>query len=254
MEWSLGAGLASRSVVVTGAGGGIGAPVVEALVASGAHVTAVDVSSASMERALGHLDPAVVTMVEADLRSHDAHDEVIAHAETSGPLFGLVNCAAVLRRRSDVRDVTEEDWDFQHDINLKATFFLCRAAAETMRAAGTPGRIVTFSSQGWWTGGFGGSVAYAATKGGVVSMTRGLARTYGPHGITINSVSPGQARTEMLLTDLDQAVLDKMTEQTPLGRVAEPEEIAGVVIFLLSDHSSFITGSTLNVSGGLLMY
>lgn len=254
MEWSLGSGLGSQSIVVTGASGGIGAPIVEALVEAGAHVTAVDRDEATLERVLGHLDPARVTRVAADLRDHAGHADIIAAAEKAGPLFGLVNCAAVLRRRSDVRDVTEEDWDFQHDVNLKAAFFLCRAAAETMREAGTPGRIVTFSSQGWWSGGFGGSVAYAATKGGIVSMTRGLARTYGPAGITINSVSPGQARTEMLMTDLDQAVLDRMTEQTPLGRVAEPEEIAGVVLFLLSDHASFITGSTLNVSGGLLMY
>lgn len=254
MEWSLGAGLHGRSVVVTGAAGGIGAPIVESLVASGAHVTAVDVSNESLNRALGHLDQACMTTLAADLRDHASHAEIIAAAEESGPLFGLVNCAAVLRRRSDVRDVTEEDWDFQHDINLKAAFFLCRQAAESMREASTRGRIVTFSSQGWWTGGFGGSVAYAATKGGIVSMTRGLARTYGPAGITINSVAPGQVRTEMLLTEIDQAVLDRMTEQTPLGRIAEPEEVAGVVLFLLSDHASFITGSTLNVSGGMLMY
>lgn len=254
MQWSLGDGLRSRSVVVTGAGGGIGSAVVQALVASGAHVTAVDVSRENLERVLGDLDPGLVKLFAGDLRDHESHAEIIGAAEESAPLYGLVNCAAVLRRRGDVRDVTEDDWDFQHDVNLKAAFFLCRSAAETMREAGTAGRIVTFSSQGWWTGGFGGSVAYAATKGGVVSMTRGLARTYGPSGITINSVAPGQARTDMLLTDLDQAVLDRMIEQTPLARIAEPSEVAGVVLFLLSDHASFITGSTLNVSGGLLMY
>ena len=254
MKWSLGEGLRSRSVVVAGAGGGIGAAIVEVLVASGAHVTGVDVSMEKLDCALGRFAPADVTLVAADLRDTAAHKELIAVAQKSGPLYGLVNCAAVLRRRADVRDVTEEDWDFQHDVNLKAAFFLCRAAAEAMREAGTHGRIVTFSSQGWWTGGFGGSVAYAAAKGGIVSMTRGLARTYGPVGININSVDPGQVRTEMLLSDLDQAVLERMTEQTPLGRIAEPSEVAGVVLFLLSDHASFITGSTLNVSGGLLMY
>ena len=254
MEWSLGAGLESRSVVVTGAGGGIGAAVAEALVASGAHVTAVDLSVESLQSALGHLDAGMVTLFTGDLRDHESHAAIIGAAQESAPLYGLVNCAAVLRRRGDVRDVTEDDWDFQHDINLKAAFFLCRRAAETMRQDGTQGRIVTFSSQGWWTGGFGGSVAYAATKGGIVSMTRGLARTYGPAGITINSVAPGQARTDMLLTDLDQDVLERMIEQTPLARIAEPSEVAGVVLFLLSDHASFITGSTLNVSGGLLMY
>jgi NAD(P)-dependent dehydrogenase (short-subunit alcohol dehydrogenase family) len=114
--------------------------------------------------------------------------------------------------------------------------------------------MVTFGSQGWWTGGFGGSVVYAGTKGGIVSMTRGLARTYGPWGITVNCVSPGQARTEMLLTDLNENILTSMTQQTPLGRVAEPGEVAAPAVFLLSDHASFITGSTVNVSGGFLMY
>ena len=85
-------------------------------------------------------------------------------------------------------------------------------------------------------------------------MTRGLARTYGPLGITVNSIAPGQARTDMLLTDLDKSVMDRMTEQTPLGRVAAPAEVASVALFLVSDHASFITGSTLNVSGGFLMY
>ena len=76
--------------------------------------------------------------------------------------------------------MTEEDWDFQHDVNLKAAFFLARAAGNAMIEQGKGGRIILFSSQGWWTGGFGGSVAYAATKGGVTSMCRGLARTFGP--------------------------------------------------------------------------
>jgi len=177
---------------VTGAGGGIGAEVAQALAESGAHVTAVDLSAKNLQQALGHLDPSSVTLFAGDLREHESHAAIIAAAQNFAPLYGLVNCAAVLRRRTDVREVTEDDWDYQHDINLKAAFFLCRATAETMREAGTRGRIVTFASQGWWTGGFGGSVAYAATKGGVVSMTRGLARTYGPAGITINSVAPGR--------------------------------------------------------------
>src|SRR2546428_746350 len=116
------------------------------------------------------------------------------------------------------------------------------------------GRIITCTSQGWWTGGFGGSVVYAASKGGITSMTRGLARTYGPHQITVNAVSPGQARTPMLMDGLDPAVLESMTKATPLGRVAEPEEIAGTVVFLASDHARFITGATINISGGFLMY
>lgn len=252
--WSLGAGIDGRVVMVTGARGGIGAEVVAGLVAAGAHVVAVDLNLGTEEETVSSDGSGSVRAVAADVSDLASHAGLIADAQRDGPLFGLVHCAAVLRRRQDIRDVTEEDWDAQSDVNLKGTFFLCRAVAETMRESSTPGRIVTFSSQGWWTGGFGGSIAYASTKGGIVSMTRGLARTYGPLGITINCVAPGQARTEMLLTDLDQEVLDRMTAQTPLGRVAEPSEVASVAIFLVSDHASFITGSTLNVSGGFLMY
>jgi NAD(P)-dependent dehydrogenase (short-subunit alcohol dehydrogenase family) len=97
-------------------------------------------------------------------------------------------------------------------------------------------------------------VVYAASKGGIVSMTRGLARTFGPHGITVNSVSPGQVHTPMLMNGLAPEVYEAMKKQTPLGYVAEPDEIAGPVVFLASDHARYITGATLNVSGGFLMY
>ncbi len=97
-------------------------------------------------------------------------------------------------------------------------------------------------------------MAYAATKGGVVSMTRGLARSLGPHGITVNAVAPGQVNTPMLMDGLDPAIYEEMKRQTPLGYVAEPEDLAGVVVFLASAHARYITGATINVSGGFLMY
>ena len=193
--------------------------------------------------------------VAADLGDLSGHAALVARARDElGNLYALANLAAVLRRRGSLDEVTEADWDFQHDINLKAAFFLCRTAGNAMIEQGQGGRIITFSSQGWWTGGFGGSVAYAATKGGVTSMTRGLARTFGPHHITVNAVSPGQVHTPMLMNGLSPEVYESMKKQTPLGYVAEPEELAGPVVFLASDHAKYITGSTLNVSGGFLMY
>ena len=116
------------------------------------------------------------------------------------------------------------------------------------------GRIVLFSSQGWWTGGFGGSVVYCASKGGIVSMARGLARTFGPDGITVNVIAPGQVDTPMLMDDLAEETFEALKEQTPLKRVGDPSEIAGVVVFLASDHASYVSGATINVSGGFLMY
>jgi NAD(P)-dependent dehydrogenase (short-subunit alcohol dehydrogenase family) len=166
----------------------------------------------------------------------------------------LAHLAAVLRRRETIDDVTEEDWDVQLDVNLKATFFLNRSAARLFREQGNGGRIINFTSQGWWTGGFGGSVVYAASKGGIVSMSRGLARTLAPDGITVNTVSPGAADTAMMREGSTDEALAGFISMIPLGRMAQPSELAGIVLFLASDHASYITGATINVSGGQLMY
>ncbi len=255
MTWSVGAGLEGKGVIVTGATGGIGRAVTKAFATTGARVMAVDLDQSALDELVAGLEGSGHIGVAADLRDLSTHEGLIARAvENLGNLYVLASLAAVLRRRDSVFDISEDDWDFQHDVNLKAVFFLCRAAGKAMIAAGQGGRIITFSSQGWWTGGLGGSVVYAASKGGVVSMTRGLARTFGPHQITVNSVSPGQAHTPMLMKDLKPEIYEGMKAQTPLGYVAEPEEIAGPVVFLASDHAGYITGSTINVSGGYLMY
>ena len=255
MSWSVGAGLEGRGVIVTGAAGGIGRAITAAFAMTGAKVMAVDVDQAKVDEVVAGLDGSGHIGVAADLTDLAGHDVLIARARKElGNLYVLANLAAVLRRKGSLNEVTEEDWDFQHDVNLKAAFFLARAAGTAMIDQGVGGRIILFSSQGWWTGGFGGSVAYAATKGGVTSMCRGLARTYGAHRITVNCVSPGQVNTPMLMTGLAPEVYETMKKQTPLGYVAEPVEMAGPVIFLASDHASYITGSTINASGGFLMY
>ncbi len=255
MGWSVGAGLEGKGVIVTGAAGGIGSSVAKAFATTGAKVLAVDLEQDAVDDVVAGLEGSGHVGISADLRDLAGHAVVIERARRDlGDLYVLANLAAVLRRRASVDEVTEEDWDLQHDVNLKAAFFLARQAADAMVEAGRGGRIILFGSQGWWTGGFGGSIAYAATKGGVTSMCRGLARTYGPHRITVNVVSPGQVETTLLLTGLDPGVYESMQASTPLGYVAQPEELAGPVIFLASDHASYITGATINVSGGFLMY
>jgi NAD(P)-dependent dehydrogenase (short-subunit alcohol dehydrogenase family) len=255
MTWSVGAGLEGRGVILTGAAGGIGTAVARGFAAAGAKVMAVDLDQGRLDELVGTLEGTGHLGVVADLRDLGTHDALVARAQAElGEVYVLANLAAVLRRRGSLNEVTEDDWDFQHGVNLKAAFFLSRAAGNAMIAAGKGGRIVLFSSQGWWTGGFGGSVAYASSKGGVTTMCRGLARTFGPHRITVNCVSPGQVHTPMLMTGLAPEVYEAMKKQTPLGYVAEPEELAGPVVFLASDHARYITGTTLNVSGGFLMY
>ncbi len=255
MTWDLGAGLEGRGVIVTGATGGIGREVAKAFAAAGAKVMVIDLDPGACEELVAQLDGSGHTYRAVNLSAVAAHEELIEDARRAlGGLYALVHLAAILRRQAQLSDVTEADWDLQVDNNLKTTFFLCRAAAEAMAGAGGGGRIVTFTSQGWWTGGFGGSVVYNTTKGGIVTMTRGLARTYGKHNITVNAIAPGQVRTPMLLTDLDPKVLQAMTDATPLGRIAEPAEIAGLAVFLASRHAAFITGATMNITGGFLMY
>jgi NAD(P)-dependent dehydrogenase (short-subunit alcohol dehydrogenase family) len=254
VNWDVGAGLEGKGVLITGASGGIGRAVARAMAATGARIMAVDLDQAALDDVVAGLDGDGHLGVAADLRDMSGLPGLIETAVRElGNLYVLVAVAGV-QRRQDLFEVTERDWDVQHDVNLKSLFFLCRSAAEAMIRTGRGGRIISFTSQGWWTGGFGGNVVYAASKGGVVSMTRGLARVMGPHGITVNTVAPGIVRTPMLLDGLKPEMLESLTAQTPLGYVAEPEEIAGPVVFLASRHASYITGATLNVSGGLLMY
>jgi NAD(P)-dependent dehydrogenase (short-subunit alcohol dehydrogenase family) len=251
----LGEGLAERGVLVTGAAGGIGSAVAQAFAAAGARVAALDREEDAAQALAASLPGDGHVGMGADLADVARHDSLVATAgDAVGQLVTLAHLAAVLRRRQDIRDVDEPDWDAQVDVNLKATFFLNRAFAESLRSAGRRGAIVNFSSQGWWTGGFGGSVVYNSTKGGIVTMTRGLARTYAPAGIRVNAVAPGLVDTAMLHEDLPAHVLQGLVDQVPLGRLASPEEVAPAVVFLASDHAAYITGVTLNVSGGWLMY
>jgi NAD(P)-dependent dehydrogenase (short-subunit alcohol dehydrogenase family) len=255
MSWEL--GLDDRGVVVTGGAGGIGREVAAAYASAGARVAVVDLDQDACAAVVAGLEggPDKHLAIGASISDLDAQEAVLRQAlDRFGRLDVLAHLAAVLRRRDTIDDVTEDDWDVQLDVNLKATFFLNRWAARLFRQQGTGGRIINVTSQGWWTGGFGGSVVYAASKGGIVSMSRGLARTLAADGITVNTVSPGGVDTTMMTDGSSDEALQSFLKMVPLGRMAQPSELAGIVLFLSSDHASYITGATVNVSGGQLMY
>jgi len=254
LNWRNDAGLVGKSVVVTGAAGGIGSAVARGFAEAGSKVLLVDVPNAPLSDVHQSLTGTGHKIFPCDLSNLDEHAKVFDKASEAAEVVALVHCAAVLRRRSTVDDVTEEDWDLQIDVNMKATFFLNRSARNHFKKHGTKGSIVNFSSQGWWTGGFGGSVVYAGSKGGVVSMTKGLARSFAPDGVRVNSVAPGGVDTLMMTGNQTPEALASFVNMIPMGRLATPEEMVGPVIFLASEASSYVTGTVVNVSGGQLMY
>lgn len=253
-DWSLAAGIREQSVLVTGAASGIGKATAHTMASLGARVAALDVQETVREVVSELENPDRHLPVVFDLADIGEMPSMVADVEARlGPLWALAHVAAYLRRK-ELGEVTEEDWDDQLDVNLKGSFFLNKAVGEAMIATGRGGRIINFTSGAWLTGPVYGSHVYVASKGGVVSMTRGFARAYGPHNILVNCVSPGQIDTPMQHLDNLPEIVAVGVEQCPLGRMGLPEELAAVVAFLASEHASFVSGATINVSGALVMY
>jgi NAD(P)-dependent dehydrogenase (short-subunit alcohol dehydrogenase family) len=247
-------GLAGRTIIVTGAAGGIGGATARMAVENGMNVLAVDVARDRLEAFVaGSSRPDAIAAHVTDLADTAAIPGIVqAAVDRFGRIHGLVHAAAILRRQMEITEITEADWDVQVDVNQRGSWFLVREVAETLRGQGDGGSIVMFASAGAFTGGLGGSWVYSSTKGAVVTMVRGFARTYAPHGIRINAISPGTTNTEMLTKDLPRERLDAINAMVPMKRVAEPEEMASVALFLLSDWASYVAGVTLDVDGAMM--
>jgi NAD(P)-dependent dehydrogenase (short-subunit alcohol dehydrogenase family) len=252
----LGAGLEDRGVLVTGAAGGVGRAVATRMAEAGARVCAVDIDAEALAETVASLPGGTERHLARpfDLADTAAIAPLVESAVSAlGGLFALVHAAALLQREP-IADVTVESFDRQVDVNLKATFFLDRAAGEAMTAGGAGGRIVNFSSAAWLTGPMHGSDVYVATKSGIVSLTRGFAKTLGRQGITVNVIAPGQIDTPMQHRDNDPEVIAAAIRNCPLGRMGTPDEVARVALFLASEHAGFISGATITVAGGAVLY
>ncbi|MDA2963117.1 MAG: SDR family NAD(P)-dependent oxidoreductase [Actinomycetota bacterium] len=254
-DLSLGFGLEDKVVVVTGASSGIGRASALLFDAVGARVFATARNQAQLDSLAKEMqDPSRHFFHVADLQTSEVCEAIIDKTlDVYGEIFVLAHIAGGLRRKK-LAEVTEDDWDYQFNVNLRSGFFLNRAAGAAMIERKTPGRIINCTSGAWMTGPVNGSDAYVAAKGGIVTMTRGFAGQFGPHGIRVNVLSPGQINTPMQHNDNDPKIIAAATAACPLRRIGQPEELARAVIFLASDNSSFINGATLNVSGGSLMY
>jgi NAD(P)-dependent dehydrogenase (short-subunit alcohol dehydrogenase family) len=244
----------NRVVLMTGAAGGIGRASVALLGEAGAHIVCVDRDRQALETLTDVAPAHQLTLMPVELTGAAAAREVVERTLAAHHrLDALVHMSAMLQV-VNLDDVTEEQWQDHMEVNVNTSFFLARAAADSMKERSIAGRIILMSSGAWLSGGMSTRLPYATTKGAVTTMSRGLAKAYGPDGITVNTIAPGLIDTAMMRSGLTDTERLRMEEATPLRRFGTPEEVAAVVVFLASDAASFISGATINVSGGFTLY
>ncbi len=254
-DLSIGRGLEGKRVIVTGASSGIGKATALLLERVGASVIAIGLDEGRLSQLESEFtNPSRHLILSVDLSSERCADQIMEQSIARfGGVDAVIMAGATLRRR-DLKDVTVEDWDYQIDTNLRSTFLIARAVAEHLKENKRAGSILTFTSPSWLTGSFFGADAYSASKAGIVAFSRGLAKQLGVFGIRVNTISPGQIDTPMQHRDNTAQNVQAIIDACPLKRIGQPEEIASVAVFVTSDHGSFITGATLNVSGGIHIY
>jgi len=240
-----------RVVIVTGAGSGIGAACVRRLVDEGAKVVAVDANLTAVEAVIAALEtPSSATAAQLDVRDQAAALALVEQARTRfGHINGLVNCAGITGV-ANVLDVDPERFDTVMAVNLSGTVNMCQAFAQAVRDDTGPRAIVNISS-GAGLMGVANRLPYVASKFAISGITKSMSPELGPLGIRVNAVAPGMTQTPLIEYMLkDPAAVARMNAAHPIGRIGKPEEIAAVIVFLLTDDASYMTGAVVSVDGG----
>jgi len=249
--------LEGRIALVTGGASGIGAATARRLAAEGARVAVADLDEAGARAVAGEVDGVAVAMDVADTASVRAG--VAAAEEALGPLDVLVNNAGIDRFSFFVH-TDEALWDVVLGVNLRGTIAATHAVLDGMQRRGG-GAIVNVASEAGRVGSQGSAV-YSAAKAGVIGFTRAVARESARFGVRVNAVAPGPIDTPLLnsaavefgeLGEIGERLMQGMVAATSMRRIGQPEEVAAAIAFLASDDASYVTGQTLNVSGGLSM-
>ena len=243
-----------RVAIVTGSGRGIGRAIAERFAADGASVVVADLNAETagdVARSIGASGGTAIA-VPTDVTDPGAADALAAAAvERFGRIDVLVNNAGILRM-TRAADVSPEEWHLVIDANLTGSFLCARAAYPALKATGR-GRIVNVASMAGRATSTLGGVHYTTAKAGVLGLTRHLAREWAIDGITVNAISPGIVDTPMVRGSIDEARMARVLASIPLGRLAEPAEIASLVTFLASDEAAYITGANVDIHGGELI-
>ena len=240
--------LEGQVAIVTGGGGGIGKATCLAFAREGADIVIPEVNIANAEAAASeiHALGRKCEVIETDVSNGDSVRKMVRQTLNEfGRIDILVNNAGIFSY-TRIDACTEEEWDRMMAVNLKGPFLCSQAVMETMKAQRS-GRIINLGSLAGQVGGIVASAPYSASKAGVMCLTKSLARVLGEYGITVNSIAPGIAATEMAKNHPD------MRAQIPLGRVADASEVASAILFLASDEGRYLTGATLDVNGGIRM-
>ena len=236
-----------ETALITGAGSGIGLTCARKLLAAKTRIAAIDVQGAALERAFADYGEQVLRLA-VDISEPEACKRAVAEAEAHlGRIDAFLHFAAAWTGSSwEQSDAAE--WDRVLAINLKGTFILAQAVARHM-VAQKKGAIVLTGSDSAKVGGVAGGPAYAASKGGIIALTRSLAKALGPKGIRVNTVNPGVIDTPMTEAWPPELKRDYIARM-PLGRLGRPQDIADVACFLASDEAGFMTGEVVEVNGG----
>jgi 3-oxoacyl-[acyl-carrier protein] reductase/2-hydroxycyclohexanecarboxyl-CoA dehydrogenase len=243
--------LKDKIAVVTGAGRGLGKGIALKLAREGAKVVVCDLLEENAQAVAAEIEKAggKAIAVKADIANKPDVEAMFAAAVSQiGPIDILVNNAGI-NRDGVLHKMTDENWDKVIAVNLTGTFYCLRLAAQQMRERGY-GRIVNVASMSW-LGNFG-QANYAASKAGVVGLTKTAARELARKGITVNAVCPGFIDTEMT-RGVPEKIWEIMVDKIWSGKVGSPEDVGNVVAFLASDEASYVTGEVINVSGGMTL-